>query len=111
MKAMFACGTALALGGCATTAEQMTAKPPVATYHSDRAREAVSNCLLDRVSDAELRPQVSKTHDMTMISFASRGLGKGPILYLFIVTDDTGGSKTEVRRFAHASLSNAETCF
>jgi hypothetical protein len=99
-----------ALAGCATTAD-MAAKPASAVYHSHNARAAVADCLLNRVSDTDMWPERKVGPDVTTIGFTARDSATHTGIYLFTIRDEGTGSVTEARRFAHAPLSYAETCF
>lgn len=99
------------LSACAGTMENMAAKPADGVYKSARGRTAVADCLLDRVSSDELVPQRQVSDHQTTIGFASRGIAMQPAIYLFVIRDNGAGSTIEARRFAKASLANAETCF
>lgn len=98
------------LSSCASTTE-MAAAPPFATVHSAKARGAVAECLLNRLSSDELLPRKDARGATTTVSFASRGWAKQPAVYVFTIRDEDAGSSIEVHRLAHANLATAETCF
>lgn len=101
----------LGLSACASTAE-MASEAPAKVYHSRQGRDAVAECLLNRVSSDELTPKKQVDGAETTVGFTGRGgLAAKPGIYLFTIRDEGSGSVTEARRFAHASLANAETCF
>lgn len=98
----------VALTGCSTTA--MMTKSPDASYPSQRSREVVSGCLLDRLL-GELRPgRIERGADASVVKFTS--LAGNPTL-IFTVRDQGSGSVTEMRRLTRMSAGRraAETCF
>ena len=103
---------ALALFGCATS-EEMAEKPPLMTFPSAKPRDAIAECLLNRVTAPEYRPSKTADGGVTVVSFASADalVKPAPTVYLFTIRDSGAGSSTEVRRLGHASLAAAETCF
>jgi hypothetical protein len=103
---------AFVLSGCATAAE-MAAHPPDRSYRSERSREAVAECLLDRMSDAELLPVRQDVGNVTTLAFESGGglARPRPVVYLFTIRGEANGSVTEARLLGRPSLIIAETCF
>jgi hypothetical protein len=103
----------LVLAGCASTAE-LPNYPPKATYHSEKSRDAVADCLLNRLTDPNLRPEVHKEAGLTTIGFTGLGGLTRPGIYLFTIRDERGGSVIEARMMkgmTKTGLPTAETCF
>jgi hypothetical protein len=103
--------SALLLSACTTTIEGMANQPPASVYHSAKAREAIIDCLLNRVGSDELRPQRTEAEHATTLGFTGPGIARKPAMYLFTIRDEEKGAAVEVRRQAGMSLANAETCF
>lgn len=101
---------ALLLCSCASTAE-LAAKRPFSVVHSAKNRDTIAECLLNRVTTDDLLPKKEVGAGFTTVSFDGRGLAARPSIYQFLIRDEGSGSVVEVRRFAHASLAAAETCF
>jgi hypothetical protein len=89
----------------------MAETAPFETVHSQKPRAAVADCLLDRVSSDELIPNRQVGASETTVAFNGRGLARKPAIYLFVIRDEASGSTVEVRRYAKATLTAAETCF
>lgn len=102
---------ALLLAGCTTTTAQMIAAPPFNVVQSERSRDAVTNCLLDRITSNDLIPTRTAADGATTLSFNGRGWARKPAIYVFMVRDNGAGSTVEVRRYPGSSLAAAETCF
>lgn len=103
---------ALALCGCASTAE-LNRSAPDRIYRSADAPEAVAECLLDRVSSPDLRPERSAAGETITIAFTSADaiIRPRPAIYLFKIRSADSGSVVETRRLGKAKLATAETCF
>lgn len=104
---------ALLLAGCATTS-QMAQRPADRTYSSSRPRAAIAECLLDRVTSADLIPERTVGAGITTIGFSSGGALRHPGIFLFTIRDAGNGSTIEARMLHGLlgySLTTAETCF
>lgn len=105
---------ALTLCGCASTAE-LANHPPKRIYHSDKARDAVAECLLNRLADtADLRPEKQVSPSVTIVAFTGRGGILKPGIYHFTIRDEGPGSIIEVRTITggvQMGMPTAETCF
>jgi hypothetical protein len=97
----------LALTSCTTT--QMDSKPPIATYNSARTRDAVTECLLNRLNTDNRIGKVVKGPAENVITF---GGPLGAVLG-FTVRDNGSGSYIEMRRLSSITpgKTNAESCF
>lgn len=102
---------ALAISGCTTTTSHLAASPPLKTVHSAKSREAVTDCLLNRVASDDVLPSRQVGPSETTLAFNGRGMVRQPALYLFVIHDEGTGSAIDVRRYANSSLAAAETCF
>lgn len=102
---------ALATSACATTTTHLAAREPFEVVHSQKPRDAVAECLLNRVTSDELLPKRAVEGGTTTVSFNSHGMVMQPAIYQFVIRDEGSGSLIEVRRFAHSPLVAAETCF
>lgn len=102
----------LLLAGCAS-ASQMAQKPPARVYHSPKARSVIVECLLNRVTSADLHAVRTEAEGATTIAFTSAGamIKPQPTVLLFTVRDEGSGSSTEAWRLGNVSLAAAETCF
>lgn len=101
----------LAVSACTTTTEHLAASAPFKTVHSQKSRDAVTDCLLNRVMSDDLLMKRDVGPSETTVAFNSRGMVRQPAIYLFVIRDEGTGSATEVRRYARASLAAADTCF
>lgn len=101
----------LLLSACTTTIERMANDPPARVYHSANTRNAIAECLLNRVGSDELTPRKTETEHTTTLGFTGPGLAMKPAMFLFMIRDDGAGSVVEVRRQAGMNVANAETCF
>jgi hypothetical protein len=102
---------ALLLAGCTTTTDHLTSSPPFKVVHSQQARAAVADCLLNRLSSQEVVPTRESDGSSTTLSFNGLGLARRPAIYVFVIRDEQSGSLIDVHRFAGATLAAAETCF
>lgn len=112
MRRAIVATAALLLAGCATP--DVPSAAPYATYHSAKARRAVVECLLNRLSGSSIRPTRTDTPGVTSIHFTSVDQWTNPAAYLFTVADEGAGSTIEARLpggFAKRALPTAETCF
>lgn len=112
MLRAFAAASALLLAGCATP--DVPTAAPYATYRSAKARAAIVECLLNRLSGNSIRPTRTDAPGVTSIHFTSVDQWTNPAAYLFTVTDEGAGSTIEARLpggFAKRALPTAETCF
>lgn len=93
--------------GCTTS--QMAAKHSVATYNSERSREAVTNCLSDRLNTDNRIGKIDRGPIENVITF---GGPFGAVLG-FTVRDTGAGSHIEMRRLSSVTpgQTNAESCF
>lgn len=105
--------TALALvaSACTTTTAHLAAKAPFEVVHSQKPREVVADCLLNRVTSDEIIPDRQVGPTETQLAFNGRGLARQPAIYQFVIRDEGSGSVIDVRRYAHSNLAAAETCF
>jgi hypothetical protein len=101
----------LALSACSTTTEKLAAKAPFEVAHSQKSRETVADCLLNRVTSEDVLPSRHEENAVTTLSFNGRGMARKPAIYHFVIRDEGTGSAIEVRRYADSSLAAAETCF
>lgn len=98
---------ALALTSCSTTGIQK--KAPAETYTSERSREIVSGCLLDRFITDLVGGKIQRGVDANIVTITG-GFGN-PIL-VFTVRDRGSGSVTEMRRLTSmgSGRKTTETC-
>jgi hypothetical protein len=91
----------------------MGARAPERIYHSSKTRDAVAECLLNRVSESGLAPERAVGEDVTTIAFTSADalIRPKPAVYMFTIKDAGTGSTIEMRRLGKAQLATAETCF
>lgn len=99
---------ALALGSCATT-DQFMRREPAAAYHSAKSRDAVAECLLNRLSSIEY---VFQRRDLGAETRVSLTGSLGPVL-VFSIRDEGSGSVTEMRRATPMTLGQKSglSCF
>lgn len=97
----------MALAACATSASMET-KTPVATYTSAKAREVVTECLLDRLTTDNRTGTVQRHADHNVITFG----GMLGVVLSFTVRDADDGSTVEMRRLSGVTPGRtaAETC-
>lgn len=100
---------AAALAGCSTA--QMLQRAPDRTYHSAKARDAVAECLMNRLAGAgDFR--VHRTDAGAETQVVATGIAG--TYFLFTLRDSpAGGTDGDVRRANSVApgLNNAETCF
>lgn len=100
---------------CATPAE-MASRPADRLYQSEKSRELIVECLLNRMSAHDIIPQLQVSETSTLVTFVAHGglARPRPILYQFTVTDRGAGSHIEartIRALGKINLSAAELCF
>jgi len=97
------------LVGCATMHEAQSS--PERVYHSHKSRDAVANCLIDRLADSNLRVHRNDEYGRTWIKVSGSLIA---ITYFaFVLRDEGSGTSIAMRRANRmaAGLGNAETCF
>lgn len=112
MKAVFL--SLLLLCGCATT-DELASAPPDHVYRSDKAREAIADCLMNRLSAPDIVPQKSEAVGVTTVGFTGHGGLTRPGIYAFTLRDAPGGGSVIGARMIHGiaapSFKTAESCF
>jgi hypothetical protein len=98
----------ISLSGCATNG--IADHAPLATYSSSKPRQAITDCLVDRIADSFFKPHIQQGQGSTHLVFT--GTMSNPVLD-FVIRDDGTGSTTEFRRYTKitSGKSVAETCF
>jgi hypothetical protein len=99
---------ALTLASCATPAQFMR-REPAAIYHSAKSRDAVAECLMNRLSNIEIAFQRQDYGTETRVGMYG-SLGPGLV---YSIRDEGSGSVTEMRRATPMTLGQktARTCF
>jgi hypothetical protein len=99
---------ALTLASCATT-DQFMRREPAAVYHSAKSRDAVAECLMNRLSSLEIAFHREEFGPETRVSMTG-SLGPGLV---YSIRDEGSGSVTEMRRATAATLwqKTALSCF
>src|SRR5690606_26998303 len=97
----------LALAGCSTAG--LIDKEPFSVYESERSRNAILQCLLDRSPSGELRPRIEEAEGQTILTLHDVASAR----WAFIIRDQGAGSITEAKRFSsqQPGRSSLETCF
>lgn len=84
----------VALSGCATTSSIQN-KAPSETYVSQRSREVVSDCLLNRFITDTLGGKIDRGTDANVVTIYNP---MGGAMLSFTIRDNGSGSVTEMRR-------------
>jgi hypothetical protein len=111
MRRLLALAAFLVLPACAARLENAA---PVAIQQSVKSRDAVADCLLNRLSGSARRPERHDSPGKTTLRFTSLDQWTSPGLYLFTISDAGTGSLVEARMprgFVARGLPTAETCF
>jgi hypothetical protein len=97
----------LCLAGC--TVNSVQSKSPAATYASERSRDVVSECLMNRLNHVAPRARIDRGEVENVIFFYT---DVGIPVLVATIRNDGNGSFTELRRSNSLfPIGNAQTCF